>query len=245
MNSSSETYDEETMQMFLSRAELELRTPLALILGYIETLKTGSIKSGESLGRCLDIMDKHSRRLMHVIDDINALARLQASDTLMPCDDAFIRRSLETACESLMPLVEMTGCRVSSHIPVGSCQLKGDRSVWHLVFSKLLEEVIRNLPARSSIDLMVFWDPAGCRMELRANAPMISRGPVAEGLGDWSHAALGLIVVKRAMELHHGSLEWLTPSEGGTLLRLYLPCLDSCADNQPSSSTRTAISSCQ
>lgn len=229
MSVASETCDAATMQMFLSRAELELRTPLALILGYIETLKTGAIKGGESLGRCLDIMDKHSRRLMHVIDDINAVAQLEPGGAPTPCDDVFMRSCLETAYESLMPLVEMTGCRVSSHIPAGSCHLKGDRAVWHLVFSRLLEEIIRGLPARSSVDLRVYWEPSGCRLEVRTDAPMVTRGPVAEGGCDWNQAALGLLVVKRAMELNHGMLEWLTPPAGGTLFRLSLPCSDCCA----------------
>ena len=48
MSTTSETCDAATMQMFLSRAELELRTPLALVLGYIETLKTGAIKGVRS-----------------------------------------------------------------------------------------------------------------------------------------------------------------------------------------------------
>ena len=235
MSAASETCDAATMQMFLSRAELELRTPLALILGYIETLKTGAIKGGESLGRCLDIMDKHSRRLMHVIDDINAVAQLEPGGTPTPCDDVFMRRCLENACESLMPLVEMTGCRVSSHIPPGTCHLKGDRAVWHLVFSKLLEEIIRGVPARSSIDLRVSWEPCGCRLEVRTDAPMITRGAASMSDGDWSQAALGLLVVKRAMELNHGTLEWLTPSYGGTLFRICLPCLDGCALNNDES----------
>jgi two-component system phosphate regulon sensor histidine kinase PhoR len=200
-----------------------------LILGYIETLKTGAIKGGESLGRCLDIMDKHSRRLMHVIDDINAVAQLEPDSSPTPCDDVFMRRSLETAYESLMPLVELTGCSVTSRIPAGSCHLKGARTVWHLVFSKLLEEVLRGVPARSSIDLQVSWEPLGCCLEVRTDAPMVTRGAASPGAGDWTQAALGLLVVKRAMELNHGTLEWITLPEGGTLFRLSLPCVDCCA----------------
>lgn len=241
MSAASETCDAATMQMFLSRAELELRTPLALILGYIETLKTGAIKGGESLGRCLDIMDKHSRRLMHVIDDINAVAQLEPGGTPTPCDDVFMRRCLENACESLMPLVEMTGCRVSSHIPPGTCHLKGDRAVWHLVFSKLLEEIIRGMPARSSIVLRVSWEPCGCRLEVRTDAPMITRGAASMSDGDWSQAALGLLVVKRAMELNHGTLEWLSLPEGGTLFRLSLPCVDGCASKSGEKPSRAPV----
>lgn len=228
MSAASETCDAATMQMFLSRAELELRTPLALILGYIETLKTGAIKGGESLGRCLDIMDKHSRRLMHVIDDINAVAQLDSGGAPTPCDDVFMRRCLETAYESLMPLVEVSGSQITSHIPQGSCQLKGDRAVWHLVFSKLLEEVIRGVPARSTIDVRISWQPSGCTLEVSADAPIITRGPVSSDEGGWSHATLGVLVVKRAMELNQGTLEWLTPAKGGTLFRLSLPCAGGC-----------------
>jgi two-component sensor histidine kinase len=114
--------------------------------------------------------------------------------------------------------------------------------VWHLVFSKLLEEVIRGVPARSSLNLRVSWESSGCLLEVSTDAPMVNRGPVSPGEGDWSQAALGLLLVKRAMELNHGTLEWLTPPDGGTLFRLRLPCSDGCISNACNKSPNSATS---
>jgi two-component system phosphate regulon sensor histidine kinase PhoR len=217
-----------TMQMLLSRAEVELRTPLALIQGYIETLKTGAIKNGDSLTRCLEVMDKHSRRLMHVIDDINAVAQLQPGGQPSVCDAAFLQRCLETSVERLTPLIEVSGTAVEAHIPPGCCELKGDRMVWHLVFTKLLEELLRNLPTNSRISFKASWETSGCALEVSCDAPLITRGVAPEENVAWSEAALGLLVVKRALELNHGSLKWTNDPQQGCRFLLTMPCADGC-----------------
>lgn len=213
--------------MFLSRAEMELRTPLALIQGYIETLKTGAIKNGDSLARCLEVMDKHSRKLMHVIEDINALAQLEAGVASCPCDDAFLKRCLETSIERLTPLIEVTGAVVEAHIPPGSCELKGDRMIWHLVFMKLLQEVLRGLPENARVTVRAAWEAGGCVLTIESDARILPPGPFASA-GGWGEAALGLLVVKRAMELNHGSLDWQTEPGRGSRFVLSMPCMDSC-----------------
>jgi two-component system phosphate regulon sensor histidine kinase PhoR len=215
--------------MFLSRAEMELRMPLSLIQGYLETLKTGAFRNGDTLGRCLEVMEKHSRRLMHVIEEINAVSQLGAGGSPTRCDDVFLRRCLEIALERLSPPIDVSGAVIESHIPPGSCQLKGDRMVWHLVFTKLLEEILRGLPPKSRITLSASWETCGCQLEVSSDAAIITRGVPAPGETDWNEAALGLLVVKRAMELNHGSLEWrMEPGSGFTFI-LSMPCDKYCS----------------
>lgn len=218
-----------TMQLLLSRAEVELRTPLALIQGYIETLKTGAIKNGDSLARCLEVMDKHSRRLMHVIDDLNAAGQLRPGSMPSVCDAAFLHRCLETSIERLTALIEVSGTVIDAEIPPGCCELKGDREVWHLVFTKLLEELLRNLPSNSRITLRASWQTCGCVLDIICDAPLITRGVAPDAQVTWGEAALGLLVVKRALELNHGTLEWTNDPQEGCRFLLSLPCADGCA----------------
>jgi two-component system phosphate regulon sensor histidine kinase PhoR len=217
-----------TMQMLLSRAEVELRTPLALIQGYIETLKTGAIKNGDSLIRCLEVMDKHSRRLMRVIDDINAVGQLESGTAPSTCDAAFLHRCLETSIERLTPLIEVSGSVIEEDIPPGCCELKGDRMVWHLVFTKLLEELLRNLPSQSRITFHATWETSGCQLEVSGNAPLITRGVPPDAHVSWGEASLGLLVVKRALELNHGTLAWTNDPQQGCRFLLSVPCADGC-----------------
>ena len=71
---------EQIRKDFVTNASHELRTPLSLIHGYIETLQSGMIKSGASMNRCLEVMEKHSKRMMRIIEDMLTISRLESDD---------------------------------------------------------------------------------------------------------------------------------------------------------------------
>src|SRR6266702_2043576 len=66
---------------FVANVSHELRTPLSILRGYIETLLDNPKTSREELSRILEVMERHSKRLGLLVDDLLNLARLEASDT--------------------------------------------------------------------------------------------------------------------------------------------------------------------
>ena len=61
---------------FVANVSHELRTPLSIVRGYIETLLDNPKTSDKELSRILRVMERHSKRLGLLVDDLLTLARL-------------------------------------------------------------------------------------------------------------------------------------------------------------------------
>ena len=64
---------------FVANVSHELRTPLSILRGYIEVLLDEPETSREELTRILSIMERHSKRLRRLVDDLLSLAQLESS----------------------------------------------------------------------------------------------------------------------------------------------------------------------
>ncbi len=59
----------------------ELKTPLTSIMGFIETLEDGALEDGDNARRFLAIIKKHAELLSNTVDDLLALAELEAASS--------------------------------------------------------------------------------------------------------------------------------------------------------------------
>ncbi len=62
---------------FVANVSHELKTPIATVIGFLETLKDGAIDDAENRQRFIDIAMKHSRRLNSIVEDLLSLSRLE------------------------------------------------------------------------------------------------------------------------------------------------------------------------
>src|SRR6266550_3729914 len=65
---------------FVANVSHELRTPLSILRGYIETLLDSPETSREELSRILGIMERHSKRLDVLAEDLLTLAQLESAN---------------------------------------------------------------------------------------------------------------------------------------------------------------------
>src|SRR3954468_12062933 len=65
---------------FVANVSHELRTPLSILRGYIETLLDSPETSRAELSRILKVMERHSKRLDLLVDDLLTLARLESGN---------------------------------------------------------------------------------------------------------------------------------------------------------------------
>lgn len=66
----------EMTEGFVASVSHELKTPLTLIMGAVETLQDGALKNVEEAEHFIDIIKKHSERLHMLISDILSLSSL-------------------------------------------------------------------------------------------------------------------------------------------------------------------------
>lgn len=64
---------------FVANVSHELKTPLTLIKGYIETLQNKAINNKEKSNKFISIIKEHSDRLGYMIDDLLSLSELELS----------------------------------------------------------------------------------------------------------------------------------------------------------------------
>src|SRR5881397_1256226 len=65
---------------FVANVSHELRTPLSILRGYIETLLDNPKTSREELSRILGVMERHSKRLDLLAQDLLMLAQLESAN---------------------------------------------------------------------------------------------------------------------------------------------------------------------
>src|ERR1700720_5003483 len=69
---------------FVANVSHELRTPLSILRGYIETLLDDPKTSPKELARILEVMERHSKRLGLLVDDLLTLAQLESANSSLP-----------------------------------------------------------------------------------------------------------------------------------------------------------------
>jgi len=210
---------EQIRKDFVTNASHELRTPLSLIGGYIETLQSGMIKGGASMLRCLDVMEKHSKRMMRVIEDMLTISRLESDDALLKMETFHVRSCVEDVLEHLTPLIEVRQPKITLDFPESGGLLHGDRYYWDQVFTNLIENALKeNAQPGLKLHITGEWQGAECTLSVTDDGVGIPAEDVPFVFKRFFRCAkhhsqetkgtgLGLSIVKRAVEAHHGTIE--------------------------------------
>ena len=90
---------------FVANVSHELKTPITLIKGFVETLQQGALEKREEAERFLDIMSKQVERLNAIIEDLLSLSRLEqgSGKSAISMEKTKVIQILESAirdCES-------------------------------------------------------------------------------------------------------------------------------------------------
>lgn len=91
---------------FLANASHELKTPMASMLGYIETLRGHAKEDPEARERFLGIMAQQAERMQRLIQDLLSLRRIEQEEHIAPTETADLDLSVRAAIESVAPLAE-------------------------------------------------------------------------------------------------------------------------------------------
>lgn len=78
---------DEIRRDFVANVSHELRTPLSILRGYIETLLDDPRTTPEEMARMLEVMQRHSKRLGVLVDDLLTLAQLESTNPNLQLSD--------------------------------------------------------------------------------------------------------------------------------------------------------------
>jgi len=147
---------------FLANASHELKTPVASLLGYIETLRGHARNDPDARERFLVIMQEQAERMQRLINDLLSLRRIELTQHLAPTDTTNFYASIQTALETVAPLlnarkvtIDYTGPQYANVIGIAD-------DIVQLVLN-LVENAIQISPPDSvvnlDLDLLLDWTP--------------------------------------------------------------------------------------
>lgn len=226
---------ENVRQDFVANVSHELKTPIASIKGFVETLLDGAVDHPDDALRFLKIIAKQADRLNAIIEDLLSLAKIEQSEQAadLPLLDSSVKDVLESA------VMDCQGKAAARQIEV---RLDCDESLRAAINPPLLEQAVANL-----LDNAVKYSEPRRNVHIRAHASLgevviavIDEGPGIESehlprlferfyrvdrarsrkLGG---TGLGLSIVKHIVQAHRGRITVASRLGKGTTFTIHLP----------------------
>lgn len=201
---------------FVANVSHEMRTPLTVIHGYLESMcesKKGSLKDWEHV---VDQMRQQTDRMQHIVEDLLLLSRLESNE----------QTKGQTAVDAPGLLESIRSEAISLSGGGHRIELEADHSIWiygngrelESAFSNLVFNAVRYTPEGGRIVLRWWGDEEGAHFQVRDSGPGIEskhiprlterfyrvdvgRSRRSGGTG------LGLAIVKHVVTCHGGRLK--------------------------------------
>jgi two-component system phosphate regulon sensor histidine kinase PhoR len=218
---------------FVANVSHELKTPLTVVSGFVETLMDGHVDITSPRGRqVLDLMRAQSDRMLHLIDDLLTLSALESSSE--PSGEANIDVAALLASVHEDALALSGGRHVLSMRVSDPATVYGSENELRSAFANLVSNAIRYTPKGGRIELSwsrrdgqgVFAvEDTGIGIEA-AHIPRITERFYRVDTSrsrDTGGTGLGLAIVKHVLTRHQATLEVKSEIGKGSRFSALLP----------------------
>ncbi|MEM9810132.1 MAG: ATP-binding protein [Pseudomonadota bacterium] len=128
---------------FIANAGHELRTPLAAILGFIETLQGHARDDPEAQERFLRIMQQQTERMLRLVQDLVSLSALELNERRLPEDKVDLFEVATVVSEMIGPVASAAGGTVAEVQGDIGYLLTGDRDQLIQVVQNLTDNALK------------------------------------------------------------------------------------------------------
>ncbi|MGQ4616836.1 ATP-binding protein [Nocardia sp. R7R-8] len=228
---------EERMRRFVADASHELRTPLTTIRGFAELYRQGAVNDPAAL---MDRIERESRRMGVLVEDLLVLARLDAQRPLelgsvdllaVASDGVHNARAVVTAGHSEGPIRTI---ELKIEPGDGTLEVNGDEARLRQVLGNLLNNALTHTAPDAKVTVLLTPGPDDVLLEVADTGPGLaaedaervferfyrtdtSRARSSGGTG------LGLSIVQALVTAHGGEVGVRSSPEAGTTFTVRLP----------------------
>jgi two-component system, OmpR family, phosphate regulon sensor histidine kinase PhoR len=222
---------------FVANVSHELRTPLSILRGYIEMLLDNPKTSREELARILSIMERHSKRLGLLVDDLLSLARLESSNANLELSAVRVEELFNNVVRDWKEKLAAKNLKVIVDLAPDVSTFRADETRLREVLYNLLENAVKYSRENEQIHLRAAQRGSQLVLSVTDNGLGISKDDLPRIFERFYRAdkarsrelggtGLGLAIVKHIAQLHGGRVEAESELGKGTTIRVVLPiCL--------------------
>lgn len=224
---------------FVANASHELKTPLAAVLGFIETLQGHAKDDPEAQSRFLEIMSTQALRMQKLIDDLLSLSRIELREHVPPSDHVDMRALVGDVVDGLSHLAQRHEVTISiQEVEGGTPMVIGDWDELYQVMQNLIDNALKYGGVGKKIDISLTPDTSGRRSMLAVVVQDYGPGIAREHLPRLTErfyradsassrerggTGLGLAIVKHIISRHDGTLTVDSELGAGTNMTIRLP----------------------
>ena len=227
----SEAKEEEVrnarMEFFTMIAH-EIRTPVSLIIGPVEQLK-GSLSDAQR-STLLETIDRNAHRLLELVNQLLDFRKVEhgGMDGHFALHD--IPELMASVAKNFRPVTEQKGHQLHVACEPASFKAVADREAIVKLTSNLLSNADKYTTSRIELRCQLQPDGKHWLIEVEDDGRGISASdqrhifdPFFQSKGSKPGTGIGLSIVKRIAQLHHGQVSISSEVGKGTIFRVEMP----------------------
>ena len=222
---------EETRQQFISDVSHEFQTPLTAIQGFATILKNEKL-SDEQRQKYADIILFHSKRLSTLSKNMLQLTVLDGEDAKLDISEFSLIEQLNRVIETQDNLALAKDIEIEFHTPKNDIRVEADEARLEQVWINLVNNAIKYTNEhgvvtievkKTSKEVEVSIQDTGVGMSKEAISHIFERFYRQDKSRKVEGNGLGLSIVKRIVDLHHGTIDVISVEDGGSQFIVKLP----------------------
>ena len=195
----------------------ELRTPIASIRGFLETLISCPALSAERKQAFITKAYNQTLRLTDLLRDISLISKTEGAPELMKCEQVDVVKVIDEAVDDLQSSMTEAGLHLTTHLP-RPLVIDGNATLLYAIFRNLLENSIRYAGEGATVSIECYdteektlyfsFSDNGRGVEPEHLTRLFERFYRAgEGrTRDTGGTGLGLSIVRNAVRFHGGDI---------------------------------------
>ena len=233
---------------FVANVSHELKTPLATLIGFIETLRGPARDDVEARENFLEIMADEAGRMSHLVDDLLSLSEIELAAARLPDEPCDLSSVLSEVSKGVQPIAAARDVEIVLEGEPELPLVRGDQDQLRQAIVNLVVNAIKygRERGRVTIEAMLHTQAPGDAGSLASSAALsvsvIDDGPgiASEHLARLTErfyradkarsrrvggTGLGLAIVKHIVRRHQGHLAIASEVGKGSRFTIYLPIM--------------------
>ena len=218
---------------FVANVSHELRSPITVLSGYLETLKDTQESDPEILHKAIETMYSQAKRMERLVTDLLALSQLETQVSLPGKTEVNIKVLLESVVEAARLLSGEAHHDIQLEAEDG-LNLYGSQTELHSLFANLINNAVRYTPAGGLIKVSWKSEGKGALFSVTDTGPGIAPQHIprlterfyrvdVDRSRETGGTGLGLAIVKHVLDRHDGRLNITSELGNGSTFECRFP----------------------
>ena len=225
---------ENIRKEFVANVSHELKTPLASIKAYAETLRMGAINDPENNVRFVERIEEDAKRLNGLIVDMLQIARIESHQQAFNIRAVDVRRQVEKCIRDMAARADAKSIRLEVTAPTDSIEVTADEEGLQTILANLVDNAIKYTSVGGQVS--VRWQQEADSMILVVEDTGMGIEPNLQDriferffrvdrarTRDAGGTGLGLSIVKHLVQAFHGSVSVQSQLGEGSRFMVRLP----------------------